>query len=198
MSVKILGGIASGFVLATPKGKLIRPTASNLKRKVFDSRQNFAGMVFIDACAGSGAIGLTAWSRNADELWLVEADKNVYKVLKKNVEKIHNAYRNESSNIHLVKEDFESWIMKFKKIYGNWDREKKKNTIIFMDPPYEQTMFHRRMIKYLASGRYSGEIWIESDQKKGLSLEFWQRVKEISLVKSFHQGDGHIAIFHIN
>ena len=198
MSVKILGGMLGGLVLVTPKGNLIRPSAANLKRKIFDSRQDFTGKIFIDACAGSGAMGLTAWSRNADQLWLVEADKNVFKILKKNVDKVYAACKDESRKIHLVRKDFESWILRFKKNYRNWDEEKKKNTIVFIDPPYQETKFYRKTIKCLVSGWYKGEIWIESDEKKGIPLDYWKEIKKIYLVKSFHQGDGHIAIFQIH
>ena len=198
MSVKILGGIAGGLVLITPKGDRIRPSASRLKRKIFDFRQDFTGVIFIDICAGSGAMGFTAWSRNADELWLVEADRNVFKVLKKNVDKVHAAYKNESRKIHLINELCESWILKFRKIYKNFDEDKRKKTIIFIDPPYRKVKLYQKMVKYLSGGWFTGEIWIESDQKKGIPLESWEAVKEIYLVKSFHQGDGHIGIFHIH
>jgi 16S rRNA (guanine966-N2)-methyltransferase len=63
MSIKILGGIAKGTILFLPDEKLTRPTLVLLKRKIFDAIQNFDGKIFIDACAGSGAIGLEAWSR---------------------------------------------------------------------------------------------------------------------------------------
>ena len=67
MSVKILGGFARGLNLLVPKGDLIRPTSIMLKRRVFDFFQRMDDKIFIDLCAGSGAVGLEAWSRGAQK-----------------------------------------------------------------------------------------------------------------------------------
>src|SRR3990172_5277353 len=95
MSIKILGGIAKGTILFLPNEKLARPTLVLLKRKIFDAAQNFEGSIFIDACAGSGAIGLEAWSRGADRVYLIESDKKVFDCLLKNTEKIEKHFNQE-------------------------------------------------------------------------------------------------------
>ena len=77
MSLKILGGKAKGFTISVPPADTIRPMQVMLKRRVFDSYQNLEGVTFVDLCAGSGAVGLEAWSRGADEIYYSE---KVYQV----------------------------------------------------------------------------------------------------------------------
>ena len=68
--MQIIGGLAKGHGLCVPRG--IRPTSTLLKRKLFDSHQTWEAVNFIDLCAGSGSVGLEAWSRGAKSVCLVE------------------------------------------------------------------------------------------------------------------------------
>ena len=190
MSVRILGGIHKGMVVSTPDK--IRPTAVSLKRKIFDSIQNLHGINFIDLCAGSGAMGFEAWSRGAFEVWLVESHSIAYRVLKKNKAKIN------SSHLHLIKNCCLKWMPFFLKSYIHWNERKKKNTIIFLDPPYGKKALYHQITSLLVKARFKGQIWLESHEKKGIPLSHWKEHKNPSLVKSYHKGDGHIAIFLVN
>jgi hypothetical protein len=48
MSVKILGGKARGYPLATPKSDATRPTSIMIRRKIFDWRQHMDDYYFVD------------------------------------------------------------------------------------------------------------------------------------------------------
>lgn len=195
MSVRIQGGLCKGMVLSTPKGNKIRPTASALKRRVFDSMQTLHDINFIDLCAGSGAVGFEACSRGATKVWLVESNPLVADVLKRNRDKIKEKLPRPDT-LHLVKSCCMRWIFHFIKAYSFWSKRKKKDTIIFMDPPYEKKDLCRQIMNLLLENdRFYGQIWLESDEKKGIPLSYWKDQKMVSLVKSYHQGDGHIAIF---
>ena len=98
MSVKVLGGWAKGFSLKVPQGDQVRPTSVMLKRRVFDSVQNLEGTIFIDGCAGSGAMGIEAWSRGASEVHLLEKSPKVYRNLEENVKRLEDKYPEEATN----------------------------------------------------------------------------------------------------
>ena len=93
MSLKILGGLARGFPLATPKSDTTRPTAVLIKRKLFDWRQHMDDYVFIDLCAGSGAMGFEAFSRGAQKVLLNELMRGAFLTLKDNKAKIEKAFK---------------------------------------------------------------------------------------------------------
>jgi hypothetical protein len=72
MSIQILGGLARGRTLDVPTGNLIRPTSVMLRRRLFDARQDMSSFHFYDLCSGSGSVGIEAWSRGAEALFLNE------------------------------------------------------------------------------------------------------------------------------
>lgn len=197
MSIKILGGIAKGTILFLPDEKLTRPTLVLLKRKIFDAVQNLDGKIFVDACAGSGAIGLEAWSRGADKVYLIESDKKIFNCLLKNTEKFRKHFDQEikDRNIETILNSFEKFLPKFEKEYLKWDAESQKNCIIFFDPPYALHDFYKKVILEDMSkdGWFKGSIWVESDEKKGIPFTFWAD-KAIEITRSYAHGHSYIIM----
>ena len=193
MSVEILGGLARGFLVQVPKGDLIRPTSVLLKRRIFDSWQNLEGYIFIDLCAGSGAIGLEALSRGAQKTVFIEKEPSVLKILNNNISKFNERYG--EHDFQVLKDDFKKWLPKFIDAYSSWNNSTQENTILFFDPPYEIKEFYDFFVKTVMQGTwFKGYVWIESDQKKGVSLDFFDQFKEIS-IKNYEQGSRYICVF---
>ena len=71
MTIKIAGGFAKGLTLSYKKKitPVVRPTASMLKRKFFDSHQDFSDSIFVDCCAGTGQVGFEGLSRGARSVY---------------------------------------------------------------------------------------------------------------------------------
>ncbi|MCB9678389.1 MAG: RsmD family RNA methyltransferase [Alphaproteobacteria bacterium] len=66
MSLRITGGTARGRVLRGDLPSGVRPTGSRVREAVFSVLgQDLSGTTFLDAFAGSGLMGLEAWSRGA-------------------------------------------------------------------------------------------------------------------------------------
>lgn len=198
MPLNILGGICKGMSLYVPKGNSVRPTSILLKRRIFDSRQNLEDMIFIDCCAGSGAMGLEAWSRGAQEVYLIEKNKKVFlNSTQKNRDRLCELQPDESAQrkIEVVLSDFERWLSRFIPQYQKWDSTKQKQTIIYFDPPYEDINLYKRVIlqKIVSGEWFQGELWIESDELKGLTQDFWKS-EGISGRKVFSQGSSYILI----
>ena len=76
---RIIGGTAGGRRIEAPRGAATRPTSDRVREALFstiDSRIGpLAGLRFLDLYAGSGAVGLEAWSRGAGVVTLVESDR---------------------------------------------------------------------------------------------------------------------------
>lgn len=197
MSVKILGGLAKGMNLFVPKGDKIRPTSVMLKRKLFDSTQNLKIDCFLDTCAGTGAIGLEAWSRGAEKVFLVENDRIVLLPLKKNLEKIQERFGDEveEREIKLIGKSLNVWFEYFKKSYLLEKEEWRNSTVIFFDPPYDfHDMYKKWLVKnILEDGWFTGQLWVESDEKKGVPSSFWDQfgLKDSRLIT---QGDSYILL----
>ncbi len=192
MSLKILGGIAQGFFLDTPKGDLIRPTQILLKRRLFDYYQSFDGFHFVDLCAGSGSIGLEAWSRGASKVYFSETNKKVYEILKKNIETIDQKYQ-VSRRYELISIGAEKSVKTFLKNLR--DENIESESAIFLDPPYENHQVYFEVIKFLISEKFQGALWIESDKQKGPKLELLTQGLKVN--REFSQGDSFILITEI-
>lgn len=195
MSLKILGGFARGQILAVPKGDLIRPTSVMLRRRIYDFYQTLDGVVFVDLCAGSGAMGFEAWSRGAGRVYLNEVNRHVLKTLEENRENllVRNHHKKTGDIIcsHFPAEKF---IKQFKSDYEKMTDQQKEETVIFLDPPYsEKNIYHEVIRVLLEETWYFGQLWVESDPKKGIPKE---ALSEIGLVpdKIYEQGDSYIFV----
>jgi 16S rRNA (guanine966-N2)-methyltransferase len=83
--VRITGGTMTGRRIRVP-GKDVRPTADLVRGALFSIlNYRLAGSRFLDLFAGSGAVGLDAWSRGAAEVRWVESSRPVLAVLRDNV-----------------------------------------------------------------------------------------------------------------
>lgn len=195
MSIKILGGFARGQVLSVTKGDLVRPTTVMLRRRIYDFNQSLEGVTFVDLCAGSGAMGFEAWSRGAKRVYLNEVNRHVLKSLEENRENllVRNHHK-KNGEIFCSNHPAEKWIKHFRIEYEKFSEEEKQETVIFLDPPYSEKHIYLDVVKYLLEESwYFGQLWLESDPKKGLAQA---AISELGLkpVKIFEQGESYIFV----
>ena len=85
---RIIGGSAKGRRLTTPPGSATRPTSDRVREALFSSIEAWCGSLhglrFLDLYAGSGAVGLEAWSRGAGVVTLVESDRRTARLIGQN------------------------------------------------------------------------------------------------------------------
>ncbi|MDD0853807.1 RsmD family RNA methyltransferase [Halobacteriovorax sp. GB3] len=195
MAIKILGGKAKGLALEVPKGDEVRPTSVMLRRKIFDAHQDLSGVHFIDLCAGTGAMGAEALSRGANSVMCIEGNKKVSNYLKRNFSSL------ERSGLDLEKvliqtQKAEKWISQFELLYSHWEVERKLNTVIFFDPPYELKGLYKLIIEeVLEKHWFIGELWLESDEQKGVKQKDLLDLTIMEAKKFYRQGTSYIALY---
>ena len=85
---RIISGTAGGRRLATPSGPTTRPTTDRVREALFSSIESWCGSLqglrFLDLYAGSGAVGLEAWSRGAGVVTLVESNRRTARLIADN------------------------------------------------------------------------------------------------------------------
>ena len=194
MSIKILGGFARGLSLQTPKDDLIRPTSVMVRRKLFDWRQRLEGFAFVDLCAGTGAVGLEAFSRGADELWVSEPNRIVYKVLEGNIKLFANKYGDYfEQDIVCYQKPLDQFLKSFLPSYLSWDEEQQQKTILFLDPPYGKIEIYEEALRQLKEAGFKGELWLESDELKGMKSTT-AREHFSKILKIVEQGDHYVLV----
>lgn len=83
--MRITGGILSGRRFKSPPGD-VRPTQDRVRESLFAQLgDRVADARVLDLFAGSGALGLEAWSRGAALVCWMERNPKVYRVLQENV-----------------------------------------------------------------------------------------------------------------
>jgi 16S rRNA (guanine966-N2)-methyltransferase len=84
--MRITGGVLRSREVRVPKGERVRPTQDRVREALFSSlAPRLSGARFLDLFAGSGAVGLEAWSRGAGYVCWVEQDPRTHEVLCGNI-----------------------------------------------------------------------------------------------------------------
>lgn len=186
MALNILGGKARGFTLQVPPESITRPTSVMLKRRLFDWRQDWSAHNFADLCAGSGAMGLEALSRGARQVWLNEPNRQALKVLEQNVARYREKIGLDEGQQVLVSSKPFGLFLK------HWTGASPES-VVYLDPPYEKHALYGEFWESVQG--LSSEIWVESDQLKGVRLED-QRQHLSEIIKEVTQGSHWILVGH--
>lgn len=188
MSIKILGGVARGFPLATPRTET-RPTSVIIKRKLFDWRQNLEGFHFIDVCAGSGAMAFEALSRGADSIVANDSQKSPFITIKNNKEGLIKAFKFDEKRIIVSNHDAKKWVER----ELSYQMTETEDAIFYLDPPYADHALYRDIISLLKTQQFQGEVWVESDRLEGIPLAELTGLFH-SIIKIVEQGDHFVVV----
>jgi 16S rRNA (guanine966-N2)-methyltransferase len=126
--MRITGGIISGRVLQVPKAG-VRPTQDRVREALFASlAPRLPGARVLDLYAGTGALGLEAWSRGAATVVWVERDRRAYESLQANVQAL---CRDEAGGAtQCLRMDVQRFLKRPPDDMGPFD-------LILADPPYK-------------------------------------------------------------
>jgi 16S rRNA (guanine(966)-N(2))-methyltransferase RsmD len=119
--MRVIGGEFGSRRLKTPTGLATRPTPDRLREAVFNViAPRLAGTVFLDAYAGSGAMGIEALSRGARKAIFIEKNHAAVRIIRENLAAL--GIEDRASVIHAQAAPQIS----------RYDAD-----IVFLDPPYE-------------------------------------------------------------
>ncbi len=178
--MRIISGIAKGHKLNSFKGSDIRPTSDRARESLFNILgQKLNGSSFLDLFAGSGAVGIEALSRNAENVIFIENSAASIVLIKKNLEKCGFLKR----QIKIIKKDV---LLYLKSCRRQFD-------IIFIDPPY-QTDLAEKSLHCLSKKNLlkpDGIIVLEHYYKKEMKDE----IRGLQCVKTKKVGDAVFSFF---
>lgn len=125
--IRIISGKWRGRKLPVINSEGLRPTTDRTKETLFNwLMQDVANAVCLDMFAGSGSLGLEALSRHAQQVTLVEKQKDIAGSLR-NIRKLLNA---DEQVLQIINQDALSWLSTCT----------QKFDIVFIDPPFKKNL----------------------------------------------------------
>lgn len=132
--MRVIAGEFRSRPLQAPAGLECRPTPDRMRESLFSILQpRLAGVTFVDAYAGSGAVGIEALSRGAGRAVFIERNRAHAEVLRANIKALGIEARSQV-------------------VLGKVTDALKHHTgdIIFVDPPYTDPTEYDRALSVLA------------------------------------------------
>ena len=117
----LIAGRFKRFKIETSVNLQYRPTKSIVRKSIFDFLSPFKFKNTLDLFSGSGIFGFEAASRGASSITFVENNKNIFRYLKKNADRLKGPDYN----------FFRLDVFKYLKKSNSFD-------LIFADPPYSK------------------------------------------------------------
>lgn len=134
--MRVIAGNARGRKLQTLEGRDIRPTTDKVKSAIFSSIHFvLPDTNVLDLFAGSGQLGIEAWSRGAAHVTFVDQSANAIAIIQQNIQTVGCTNQ---CQVHTME------ALSFLK------SNSQKFDIVFLDPPYRQNIL-QDIIPHLSS-----------------------------------------------
>jgi 16S rRNA (guanine(966)-N(2))-methyltransferase RsmD len=173
-AMRVIAGEFRSRVLKTPAGMDTRPTPDRLRESLFNVlTPEIEGAVFLDAYAGSGAVGIEAVSRGASKAILIERSRAAADVIRENVTALKLAGRVEVLHGRVLQY-----------------LPHRHADIVFLDPPYELQKEYTEAISLLAAGR-ARLVVVQHSSRVG----FEERYDSLERTRVLKQGDNSLSFY---
>jgi 16S rRNA (guanine(966)-N(2))-methyltransferase RsmD len=139
----VIAGKFRSRPLRSLRGMDLRPTADRLRETLFNvlgagNPAAFDGKVFLDLCAGTGAVGIEALSRGAAKVYFVESSTAAASLVRRNL-----ASLGLDAGFEVVKEDVTRALR-------NLEANNVMAQFIFLDPPYRLEKLYMQVLGLLS------------------------------------------------
>jgi 16S rRNA (guanine966-N2)-methyltransferase len=141
--VRVIAGKFRSRPLRSLRGMDLRPTADRLRETLFNvlgagNPAVFEGKVWLDLCAGTGAVGIEALSRGAAKVYFVESSAAAAALIRRNLDSL-----GVEAGFEVVKEDVSRAL-------HNLEAENVVAHFIFLDPPYRMEKVYQQALQLLS------------------------------------------------
>jgi 16S rRNA (guanine966-N2)-methyltransferase len=166
--LRVIAGKYKGRRLSTAGIECAKPTSGRGRQAIFNILSNLtniggkealAGACVVDCFAGTGAFGIEAASRGAQEVIFIEQSSGNCALIKANAEFLKEKYTILNSDIFLVPED---------------GIGRKSVDLMFLDPPYYKSLMERCLKYVLHNGWLRNQALLVLETEAGFDLQLPQ------------------------
>jgi 16S rRNA (guanine966-N2)-methyltransferase len=181
--MRVIGGTFRSRPLKAPRGLATRPTTDRLRETLFNVlAPKIQDAVFADLYAGSGAVGVEAYSRGASFVYFVEQSKSAVQALRENLSALSL-----HANLQIETRSVRSFLTSKPRMLD----------LVFLDPPYEAAFEYTTALNLLgvSEGTLSrGAIVVAEHRRKQPLLE---RYGVLQRYRVLEQGDAALSFFTV-
>jgi len=180
---RIIGGEGKGRRLQSPKGLTTRPTGARVRQTLFDIlAPRLPGCRFLDAFAGTGAVGLEALSRGAAVVVLVDVGADAVAALRANASALASA----GGQVRIVRQDARVALAALADAQERFD-------VIYLDPPYGSDLYEASLEEAGRAGLLAehGIVVAEHFHKRALP----ERIGGLTRSREVRVGDHRLSFY---
>jgi 16S rRNA (guanine966-N2)-methyltransferase len=182
--MRIIAGTYRGFHLRSLKGSNLRPTSDQMRQTLFDVLgPAVRGSRFLDAYAGSGAVGLEALSRGASTVVLIESHRAAVELIERNAQALGTA----AKMVRVLPSQVANGLERLA-------AEGAQFEYVFLDPPYAEVGEYHRVLRGLArSTLIMPESSVIAEHSRHMRLE--ESYGRLGQVRLLRHGDSQLGFY---
>jgi 16S rRNA (guanine966-N2)-methyltransferase len=183
--MRIISGHNRGQRIQTLKGAQLRPTSDQMRETLFDVLgPSVRDSTFLDAYAGSGAVGLEALSRGAKEVVFVESHRAASDLIRRNLAALK------------IEDGFYLMNTKVLTAVERLDEEGSTFDFIFLDPPYSEAREYHHMLRQLGRSRLlTPTTLVIAEHTRHYFLE--EEYNRLERTRSIRHGDTQLTFYRL-
>ena len=198
--MRVIAGQFRSRPLHSLRGMDLRPTADRLRETLFNvlaagNPTAFDGRVWLDLCAGTGAVGIEALSRGAAKVYFVESSAPAAGLILRNLSSLGLAdepkvSRTKTPAFEVLQQDVTRALRHLEGADVNAD-------FIFLDPPYRMEKIYQQILEQLSQSRLLGPnaiVIAEHEKRFDPGNEFGR----LHRYRKLQQGDAALSFYRIS
>jgi 16S rRNA (guanine966-N2)-methyltransferase len=185
--MRVIAGKFRSRSLKSLKGLALRPTSDRLRETLFNVlAERVADARFVDAFAGTGAVGIEALSRGAREVIFIENHVPAVALIRKNLQAL--GIQSLGSVLAL------DTLRGLQRLVANPPAASSLVDIVYLDPPYAAAQDYRRVLAFLGAAPFlaQGSLVIAEHRS---SVELPETFGNLSRVRVLRQGDATLSFY---
>lgn len=180
--MRVISGRCRGMRLRSVPGTATRPTTDRVKESLFNILAPWVpGARVLDLFAGTGALGIEALSRGAQEAVFVEREPRAAAVVRANLR--HTGLES------LAEVRLADAVREVQRLA----RQGRQFDLVFMDPPYGQGLAQAALAALGAAGLVAPDGWVVVEH--GVREEMPKRAENLAQVRTVRYGDTVLTFF---
>jgi len=199
--MRVIAGAYRSRQLVAPRGTETRPTSDRLRETLFNIlATRIPGCRFADLYAGTGAVGIEAISRGAEQVWFTEKAESALAAIRENLKalKIARGYTVEERGTGALLERLAKSAQKT--LDGAEPaRSGVLLNLVYLDPPWEAEAEYASTLQLLGSARGRAMLAVnalviaEHSSKTPLA----ERYGELVQTRTLKQGDAALSFYAV-